>query len=185
MEKNRSERFVLDVLAAPGFAEGAVEKLSEVMKNLRIVDVSALDTWDRINSGIFGYNMKWTIGNKPVITEVDKTSFFNARYGMEILSKRQPTAGEMIDAHIAWIGAKAIQSNSFVFVKDAVTAGPVRRADEPRGFGQVCQRTRRSSSPFRFGGPRRPRTPSFSTAPRSISCTIWAWQRSSTRPASS
>jgi len=28
VEKNRSERFVLDVLAAPGFAEGAVEKLS-------------------------------------------------------------------------------------------------------------------------------------------------------------
>jgi AICAR transformylase/IMP cyclohydrolase PurH len=120
VEKNRSERFVLDVLAAPGFAEGAVAKLAEVMKNLRIVDVSPLDTWDKINSGIFGYNMKWTIGGKPVITEVDKTSFFNARYGMEILSKRQPTAGEMADAHIAWIGAKAIQSNSFVFVRDAV-----------------------------------------------------------------
>jgi len=120
VEKNRSERFVLDVLAAPGFAEGAVEKLSEVMKNLRIVDVSTLDTWDKINSGIFGYNMKWTIGDKPVITEVDKTAFFNARYGMEVLSKRQPTASEMSDAHIAWIGAKAIQSNSFVFVKDAV-----------------------------------------------------------------
>jgi len=90
------------------------------MKNLRIVDVSPLDTWEKINSGIFGYNMKWTIGNKPVITEVDKTSFFSSRYGMEVLSKRQPTASEMTDAHIAWIGAKAIQSNSFVFVKDAV-----------------------------------------------------------------
>ena len=120
VEKNRSERFVLDVLAAPGFAEGAVAKLSEVMKNLRIVDVSALDTWEKINSGLFGYNMKWTVGNKPVITEVDTTSFFNCRYGIEVLSRRQPTATEMGDAHIAWIGAKAIQSNSFVFVKDAV-----------------------------------------------------------------
>lgn len=120
VQKNKTERFVLDVLAAPGFESGCVEMLSDVMRNLRIVDVSSLDTWDKIVSGVFGYNMKWTVGNKPVITEVDKTSFFNAKYGMEVLSKRQPTDNEVKDAHIAWIGAKAIQSNSFAFVKEAV-----------------------------------------------------------------
>jgi phosphoribosylaminoimidazolecarboxamide formyltransferase/IMP cyclohydrolase len=120
VEKNKAERFVLDVLAAPGFEPNCLEMISGVMKNLRIVDVSVLDNWDKINSGVFGYNMKWTIGNKPVITEVDKTSFFNTKYGIEVLSKRQPTDVEMKDAHIAWIGAKAIQSNSFAFVKDAV-----------------------------------------------------------------
>ena len=36
------------------------------------------------------------------------------------MSNRQPTDNERKDAHIAWIGAKAIQSNSFAFVKDAV-----------------------------------------------------------------
>jgi len=121
VEKNRSpERFVLDVLAAPGFEEGCVEMLSGVMKNLRIVDVSPLNTWEKINSGVLGLNMKWTIGNKPVITEVDSVSFFNTRYGMEVLSRRKPSDSEMKDAHIAWIGAKAIQSNSFAFVRDAV-----------------------------------------------------------------
>ena len=120
VEKNRSEKFVLDVLCAPGFEPGCSEMLSEVMKNLRIVDVSALNTWEKINAGVFGYNMKWAIGNKPVITEVDRTSFFNAKYGMEVMSNRKPTDAEMKDAHIAWIGAKAIQSNSFAFVKDAV-----------------------------------------------------------------
>jgi phosphoribosylaminoimidazolecarboxamide formyltransferase/IMP cyclohydrolase len=120
VEKNRSEHFVLDVLAAPGFEAGCAETLSEVMKNLRIIDVSPLSTWEKINSGVFGYNMKWTIGNKPVITEVDRTSFFNTKYGMQVLSRRKPTDAEMKDAHIAWIGAKAIQSNSFAFVKDAV-----------------------------------------------------------------
>jgi phosphoribosylaminoimidazolecarboxamide formyltransferase/IMP cyclohydrolase len=120
VEKNKAERFVLDVLTAPGFEDGCVDALSNTMKNLRIVDVSPLDTWDKINSGVFGYNMKWTIGNKPVITEVDKTSFFNAKYGMEVLSKRKPTKDEVKDAHISWIGAKAIQSNSFAFVKDGV-----------------------------------------------------------------
>jgi phosphoribosylaminoimidazolecarboxamide formyltransferase / IMP cyclohydrolase len=121
VEKNRSaEHFVLDVLAAPGFENGCVESLSEVMKNLRIVDVSSLNTWEKIVSGVFGLNMKWTIGSKPIITEVDSTSFFNAKYGMEILSQRKPTADEMQDAHIAWIGAKAIQSNSFAYVKDGV-----------------------------------------------------------------
>jgi len=39
--------------------------------------------------------MKWTIGNKPVITEVDRTSFFNTKYGMDVMSKRKPTAAEM------------------------------------------------------------------------------------------
>jgi phosphoribosylaminoimidazolecarboxamide formyltransferase/IMP cyclohydrolase len=120
VEKNRNEKFVLDVLTAPGFEDGCTDLLSNVMKNLRIVDVSTLDTWDKINTGVFGYNMKWTIGNKPVITEVDKTTFFNTRYGMEILSKRKPSKDEMVDAHIAWIGAKAIQSNSFAFVKNGV-----------------------------------------------------------------
>jgi len=119
-KKNREERFVLDVLAAPGFEEGCVEMLAGCMKNLRIVDVSNLDTWDKIHAGAFGYNMKWTVGGKPVMTEVDKTTFFNSDYGWDVLSKRQPTEKEMTDAHLAWIGAKAIQSNSFAFVKDGV-----------------------------------------------------------------
>lgn len=136
VEKNRSERFVLDVLAAPGFEDGCVDMISGVMKNLRIVDVSPLDNWDKINSGVFGFNMKWTIGNKPVITGLDRTSFFNAQYGMEVLSRRQPTDSEMKDAHIAWIGAKAIQSNSFTFIKDAVLlaqcGGQTNRVDSAR-----------------------------------------------------
>jgi phosphoribosylaminoimidazolecarboxamide formyltransferase/IMP cyclohydrolase len=140
VEKNKKEKFVLDVLAAPGFEDGCSEMLSEVMKNLRIVDVSPLNTWEKINTGVFGYNMKWTIGNKPVITEVDKTSFFNAKYGMEVLSKRKPTDNEMKDAHLAWIGAKAIQSNSFAFVKDAVLlaqcGGQTNREDSAKFAGE-------------------------------------------------
>ncbi len=136
VEKNRTERFVLDVLAAPGFEDGCLEHLSAVMKNLRMVNVSALNSWEKINSGVFGLNMKWTIGNKPVITEVDRTSFFNARFVMEILSKRKPTDVEMKDAQIAWIGAKAIQSNSFTFVKDAVLlaqcGGQTNRVDSAK-----------------------------------------------------
>ena len=140
VRKNRAEKFVLDVLCAPGFEAGCVDALSEVMKNLRIVDVSALDNWEKINSGIFGLNLKWTIGNKPVITGVDDVAFFNNKHGMEILSKRKPTIVEMKDAHIAWIGAKAIQSNSFAFVKDAVLlaqcGGQTNREDSAKFAGE-------------------------------------------------
>ena len=140
VEKNKMEKFVLDVLAAPGFEDGCSEMLAEVMKNLRIIDVSTLDTWEKILSGVFGLNMKWTIGNKPVITEVDKTSFFNAKYGFEVLTKRKPTDTELKDAHIAWIGAKAIQSNSFAFVKDAVLlaecGGQTNREDSAKFAGE-------------------------------------------------
>ena len=140
IEKNKSEKFVLDVLCAPGFEAGCADKLADVMKNLRIIDVSQLDTWEKINAGVFGLNMKWTIGNKPVITEVDRVSFFNTKYGMEVLSKRKPTDAEMKDAHIAWIGAKAIQSNSFTFVKDAVLlaqcGGQTNREDSAKFAGE-------------------------------------------------
>lgn len=138
--KNKAEAFVLDVIAVPGFEDGCVDMLAEVMKNLRIIDVSSLDTWDKINSGVFGLNMKWTIGNKPVITEVDRTSFFNSKYGIETLSKRQPTDSEMKDAHLAWIGAKAVQSNSFTFCKDAVLlaqcGGQTNREDSAKFAGE-------------------------------------------------
>ena len=138
--KNKAEAFVLDVLAAPGFEDDCVDILADVMKNLRIIDVSPLDTWEKINSGVFGLNMKWTIGNKPVITEVDKTSFFNSKYGMEILSKRQPTDLEMKDTHLAWIGAKAVQSNSFTFCRDAVLlaqcGGQTNREDSAKFAGE-------------------------------------------------
>ena len=143
VKKNREERFVLDVLAAPGFESGCVDEISQVMKNLRIVDVTPLDTWERINAGVFGLNMKWTIGGKPVITAVDSTSFFNATYGMEVVSKRQPTPGELQDAHVAWIGAKAIQSNSFTFVKDAVLlaqcGGQTNREDSAKFANERAQ----------------------------------------------
>src|ERR1035437_5263001 len=102
VNKNKTEKFVLDVLCAPGFEPGCTETLAEVMKNLRIIDVSPLHTWEQIVTGMMGYNMKWTIGNKPVITEVDRLSFFNTKYGMEVLSKRKPTDAELKDAHIAW-----------------------------------------------------------------------------------
>lgn len=140
VQKNESEKFVLDVLCTPGFEAGCAETLSEVMKNLRIIDVSSLSTWEKINAGVLGYNMKWTIGNKPVITEVDRLSFFNTKYGMEVLSRRKPTDAEMKDAHIAWIGAKALQSNSFAFVKDAVLlaecGGQTNREDSAKFAGE-------------------------------------------------
>jgi len=119
-QMNKEKHFVLDVLGAPGFEEGSVDLIKDRMKNLRIIDLSTLDTWEKIHAGAFGYNMKWTVGGKPVVTEVDRTSFFNSKYDMEVLSKRAPTCEENIDAHLAWIGAKAIQSNSFAFVKDGV-----------------------------------------------------------------
>jgi phosphoribosylaminoimidazolecarboxamide formyltransferase/IMP cyclohydrolase len=75
-----------------------------------------------------------------VITEVDHISFFNHNYGMEVLSKRKPTDVEIKDAHLAWIGAKAIQSNSFAFVKDAVLlaqcGGQTNREDSAKFAGE-------------------------------------------------
>ena len=52
------------------------------------------------------------------------------------MSQRKPTDVEMKDAHVAWIGAKAVQSNSFVYVKDAVLkaqcGGQTNRVDSAK-----------------------------------------------------
>jgi len=134
--KNREERFILDVLAAPGFEPEAIDILTPCMKNLRIIDLSSLTSWDSICEGILGWNMKWTIGGKPVLTEMDHVTFFNSRHGMEVLSRRKPAPGELTDAYIAWIICKAVQSNSFAFVKDALLlaqcGGQPNREDSAR-----------------------------------------------------
>lgn len=144
--KNKSEKFILDVLAAPGFENGTVEKLADCMENLRIIDVSSLvgasaeESWGKIHAGVFGYNMKWTVGGKPVVTETDRTTFFNSDYGMEVLSKREPSYDDKVDAHLAWIGAKAVQSNSFAFVHRgmllAQCGGQTNREDSAK-FGKT------------------------------------------------
>jgi phosphoribosylaminoimidazolecarboxamide formyltransferase / IMP cyclohydrolase len=59
---------------------------------------------------------------------------------MEVLSARKPTDAEMKDAHIAWIGCKAIQSNSFAFVRDglllAECGGQTNREDSAKFAGE-------------------------------------------------
>jgi len=140
--------FTLDVIASPGFEEGVLEYLvdledkesraekKEKMFNTRVVDVSELDTIEKICSGIGGYNNVFGIGGNPIMTEMDSVTFFNHKYKMEVLSEAYPNKAEMADAHLAWIGAKYIISNSFSFVRDgtqvAQCGGQTNREDSAK-----------------------------------------------------
>lgn len=134
--------FTLDVIASPGFEKGAVEQLidegdkKDKMFNARVVDLSPLKTIDDVCAGIDGYNITFGIGGNPILTKLDNTSFFNHDYIMETLSHRKPETDEFIDAHLAWIGAKYIRSNSFAFVSDGVLVaecgGQTNREDSAR-----------------------------------------------------
>lgn len=134
--------FTLDVIASPGFEEGAVEHLvdegekKEKMFNARVVDLSKLKTIDDVCYGIGGFNITFGIGGNPILTEIDSATFYNRGHKMEVLSQTKPTKNEMIDAHLAWIGAKYIRSNSFAFVKDgalvAECGGQTNREDSAK-----------------------------------------------------
>jgi phosphoribosylaminoimidazolecarboxamide formyltransferase/IMP cyclohydrolase len=42
---------------------------------------------------------------------------------LKVVTKRQPTAQELADAHFAWVVAKHVKSNAIVYAKDGSTAG--------------------------------------------------------------
>lgn len=148
-ELRKKRMFTLDILASPGFEPGAVETITQIgskkekMYNLRVVDVSNLHTIEKINTGINGYNITIGIGGTPLITSMDNTTFFNTKYKMEVLSKRVPDNTQYVDAHLAWIGAKYIKSNSFSFVREGVAiaqcGGQTNREDSAKFAGERAE----------------------------------------------
>ncbi|MFX1255586.1 MAG: hypothetical protein ACFFCZ_28545 [Promethearchaeota archaeon] len=143
LKRMRKEKmFTLDVLASPGFESGSVETITQLgskkerMYNLRVIDVSELDTFDKIMIGLDGYTITFGIGGTPIITAMDNTTFFNTNYRMEVLSKKAPDNTQNIDAHLAWLGAKYVKSNSFSFVRRGVSiaqcGGQTNREDSAR-----------------------------------------------------
>ncbi|MFX0065481.1 MAG: hypothetical protein ACFFC7_25190 [Candidatus Hermodarchaeota archaeon] len=168
LKRMRKEKmFTLDVLASPGFEPGSIETITQIgskkerMYNLRVVDVSELDSFDKIMMGLDGCNITFGIGSTPIITTMDTSTFFNTKCRMEVVSEKTPDDTQYIDAHLAWIGAKYVKSNSFSFVRGGVSiaqcGGQTNREDSARfaavrakDFGNTLENTIGATDSFLF-----------------------------------
>ena len=101
-----------DVVIAPGYEPGVVEALIKRRKNTRIL-TAPLPTSEP-------YEIR-QIGGGYLIQ--DAHSFPTARADWRIVTKRQPTETEMVDAELAWRLVGWVKSNAIVLVKDRTSWG--------------------------------------------------------------
>ncbi len=127
-----SKQFV-EVLMAPSFTAGALE-VFKAKANVRIlqIDLPAGDD----TPGEQGRNMMdiKRVGSGLLMQTADNHELELA--DLKVVSKLQPTPGQLQDLMFAWTVAKYVKSNAIVFCKDGMTmgvgAGQMSRLDSAR-----------------------------------------------------
>lgn len=101
-----------DVVIAPGYGEGVVDKLIAKRKNTRLIEaVPPLPETRHIRPITGGLLVQ-----EPHHFDSQPTSW-------KVVTERQPTAAEMADAWLAFVICGYVKSNSIVLVKDGVAWG--------------------------------------------------------------
>jgi len=120
----------LEVVAAPGYEEGAVGILAK-RKNLRIVMLEKISELEHYRDTIH-VEFKALIDGGIIVQQSQKNTirskedFREARTvhkGKEYRLDRKPTAREYDDMLFGWNVEQGITSNSVIYVKDGVTVG--------------------------------------------------------------
>jgi phosphoribosylaminoimidazolecarboxamide formyltransferase/IMP cyclohydrolase len=108
---------LLEVIVAPTYELAALKLLRERWKNVRILEVGAIEP------GKFDANelhMHKIVGGF-LVQQRDLEGFTEA--SLKVVSKRQPTGQEMNDLKVAWLCCKHVKSNAIVLAKDAMVVG--------------------------------------------------------------
>lgn len=102
----------IEVLAAPSFAQEAVELLRSKRKNLRLtrVEMGKKEWWD-------------VKGVKGGVLLQDGDELTYREEGLRVVTERAPSPEEMEDLLFAWIVCKYVKSNAIVVAKDKTTLG--------------------------------------------------------------
>jgi len=102
-----------EVIAAPAFDEDALAVLTK-KKNLRLAAPTSVKprplSLRSVNGGV-------------LVQELDRSELDMNPEGWRIVSRRQPTAEQLVDLAFAWRVARHVKSNAIVFVKDRATVG--------------------------------------------------------------
>jgi phosphoribosylaminoimidazolecarboxamide formyltransferase/IMP cyclohydrolase len=134
-----NENFV-ELLFAPGYAEGTVETL-QTKPNIRIIDDS-----ERRKIIVGERDLRRVMGGLLV---QDRDGDLQERSTMEVVSEREPTEAEWGDLLFAWKVCKHVRSNAIVIAKDLATvgigAGQMSRLDSVR---LAVEKARREGSPL-------------------------------------
>lgn len=101
-----------DVIIAPSYEPGVVERLIAKRKNTRLLQApppgSASLTLRPLSDGFL----------------IQQQHYFGAEpSGWRVVTKRQPTAPELVDAELAWRLCSYVSSNAIVLVKDGTAWG--------------------------------------------------------------
>ena len=126
----RKSRTFFEVVAAPGFTEGARELLA-AKENLRVMELPT----DWASSSAPGSDARRVQGGW-LFQDWD----LNAEYGWSVPTTREPTAAEAGALHFAWGVVQHVKSNAIVlaraedggFVLNGVGAGQMSRIDSVR-----------------------------------------------------
>lgn len=108
-----TERQFVEVIIAPGMANGVLDVLAEY-PNVRLLDCGSLPAIEN------------QLQLKPVaggLLVQDDDLHALAQSDIKVVSKRAPTAAELQDLLFAWNVAKFVKSNAIVYCKDNATVG--------------------------------------------------------------
>jgi len=106
---------LLEVIVAPGFDQDALDRLRGRWKNVRLLEVGPIGTYDpeelHMHKIVGGYlvQQRDTLG-------LDESSWM-------AVSKRKPTDKEMSDLRFAWLVCKHVKSNAIVIAGDNMLLG--------------------------------------------------------------
>jgi phosphoribosylaminoimidazolecarboxamide formyltransferase / IMP cyclohydrolase len=103
-----------EVVAAPD-ADDEAKAVFAKKKNLRLILTGSLPDPTR------GGMMMKTIAGGVLLQSRDNGSVADS--DLKVVTKRTPTAQELVDCRFAWTVAKHVKSNAIVYAKDGATAG--------------------------------------------------------------
>ena len=108
------DRQFVEVIIAPGVSDEALA----VLRSKKDVRVLACGAWGDTRPAEFDYKR---VGGGLLVQDRDIGRVTAAE--LRVVSKRQPTAGELEDLQFAWKVAKFVKSNAIVYCRDGMTIG--------------------------------------------------------------
>ena len=111
-------KWFLEVMVAPSYAPEALELLRNRWKNVRILEVGPVNTFDQVD--LNELHMHKIVGGYLVqrrdLLGIDRSSW-------KVMSKREPTEQEMRNMGIALLASKHVKSNAVVIANDDMLVG--------------------------------------------------------------
>jgi phosphoribosylaminoimidazolecarboxamide formyltransferase / IMP cyclohydrolase len=106
---------LLEVIVAPSFADDALKLLRDRWKNVRLLEVGQLGTFDTHELHMHKIVGGWLVQQRDLLG-IDEASW-------QVVSERKPTAKEMEDLKFAWLVCKHVKSNAIVVAKERMLLG--------------------------------------------------------------